>query len=80
MSLKKIFSLILFSLFTLTSCGKQDALEYPGGQQRPKFDKVSDELSDEERKKYFPDVKKKGSRQNTKSVTKKTTQKKEAKN
>ncbi len=31
------------SLLALTSCGKKGPLTYPEGQERPKFDKVTDE-------------------------------------
>jgi len=41
--MKKLFCLILLSIFALTACGRKGALEYPEGQKRPKFDKVTDE-------------------------------------
>jgi len=43
MKIKSIFCLIFLALLTLTSCGRKGALEYPGGQKRPKFDRVVDE-------------------------------------
>jgi predicted small lipoprotein YifL len=41
--MKKLLTLTLLTLFTLTSCGRNGQLEYPEGQKRPKFDKVIDE-------------------------------------
>jgi predicted small lipoprotein YifL len=43
MKIKTIIYLTLITIFTLTSCGRKGALEYPEGQKRPKFDKVIDE-------------------------------------
>jgi predicted small lipoprotein YifL len=41
--MKTIFYIILISLFTLTSCGRKGALNYPGEKKRPNFDHVIDE-------------------------------------
>jgi predicted small lipoprotein YifL len=41
--MKKILCLLLVSILALSACGRKGALEYPEGQKRPKFDKVTDE-------------------------------------
>jgi|GEM_PF-2441236 hypothetical protein len=43
MKMKSILCLTFLALLALTSCGRKGALDYPGGQKRPKFDRVVDE-------------------------------------
>ena len=43
--MKKIFYLILITLFALSSCGRKGPLTYEGEQKRPKFNDFSDETT-----------------------------------
>ncbi len=43
--MKKFFGVILISLITLTSCGRSGPLEYVGGNKKPEFSDISDEMT-----------------------------------
>lgn len=43
--MKKNFLLILLFTLTVTACGRKGPLEYPEGQKKPKFEKISDEMT-----------------------------------